>query len=167
MPIDVVPESLDDQTWKVGIVLRAQVWTRFVVPPFLTWRRVRFSRTSQRRIPNKSGLYAFVTGSRNRQLPRFGYVMYVGQTGAKSGRGLYGRFGDYLQWVKGEKRPLVRAMFEKLNGTLDFHFAIVQPSEVGNLESIETKLLDTLIPPCNEIGFSAEIAHAVKVLWRR
>lgn len=93
--------------------------------------------------------------------------MYVGQSGATTGRTLYERFGDYLQWGKGEKRPLVRAMFQKLNGTLDFHFTTVQPDDIGALESIETKLLDTLVPPCNETGFSAEIARKVKVLWRR
>ena len=165
MPVDVVPESLGDQAWRV--ILRTQAWTHFSASPSLAWRRVRFSRPNQRRIPKRSGLYAFITRPRNKQLPRLGDVMYVGQTGAKSGRTLYDRFGDYLQWMKGEKRPLVRAMFGQLSGALEFHFATVGPSEIGNLANIETKLLDTLIPPCNDTGFSAEIAHAVKVIWRR
>jgi|SRR6476661_5441624 len=136
------------------------------LPVDLKWSRIRFSKANLNRIVLKPGVYAFVIGEDDPNLPAHGYVVYVGQTGAKrNDRTLRNRAKEYLREKSRPKRMAVFDFLNKWQRSLFFHFAPVD-SAVTDLLSIESKLNDALMPPYSHQDFSPEV-RTEKKIWEK
>ena len=138
------------------------------LPVSLNWVQLRFSKANVKKIALKPGVYAFVVGDDDTNLPSHGYVLYIGQTGAKAhDRTLRDRAKEYLAEKKNpnSKRIAIREFLNKWQRCLFFHFAPVDPL-VTDLLSIETKLNDALLPPYSSQDFSPEV-RTRKQVWEK
>lgn len=118
------------------------------IPGNLVWTTIkRFGPTQLASIVAKPGLYAFSVVNNRVGMPPHGYVLYVGQTGAKHNwRTLKQRASEYLKEKKTAKRQHVWDFLNKWSGHLSFHFAELDPA-TNDLEGVEKLLNDALIPP--------------------
>lgn len=136
-----------------------------VTLPSLTWTTVHFTAAHIRAVVAKPGLYAFSVVTGRAGLPPHGYVLYVGQTGAKrDSRTLKIRAVEYLKEKKTGKRRHVWEFLNKWSGHLAFHFAALDP-KTSDLEAVEKTLNDALMPPYSVNDFSTEI-KAQKKAWQ-
>lgn len=132
----------------------------------LRWRKTRFQPARVASVANGPGVYAFVIQHRARGITPHGYVLYIGQTGAKKPqRKLRQRFKEYIAEEAKEitKRPRVREFLNKWKGYLTFYFAVVDPNSVDLLE-LERNLNDALMPPYSVEDFSPEIRKRKRIL---
>ncbi|MFC1461718.1 hypothetical protein ACFLQR_04290 [Verrucomicrobiota bacterium] len=86
--------------------------------------------------------------------------MYVGMTGSDGGGTLRIRYSGYLSEKNVLRRPKIHYMLNKWPNDLYFYYA-----EIGrrhDIPTVEQKLCDAIIPPCNINDFSAEIRRAVR-----
>ena len=135
------------------------------VLPALAWNTINFSKAAITTVASTPGLYAFSIVTQRQGLPPHGYVLYIGQTGAKKySRTLRVRAGEYLKEKKTGKRKHVWEFLNKWSGHLSFHFASVDP-KTENLEALEQGLNDALMPPYSVNDFSVEI-KAQKKAWQ-
>jgi len=136
------------------------------LPVNLKWDRVRFSKANLSKIALDPGIYAFVIGSDDPNLPVHGYVLYIGQTGAKANdRTLRERATEYYQEKSRPKRMAVFEFLNKWQRCLFFHFAPVDPA-LADLLTIESTLNDSLMPPYSERDFSPEVRTRKKI-WEK
>ena len=141
---------------------------RFKGPPIpgsLVWTTISHFTVAQ--IPSiiaKPGVYAFSVVNRRGGMPPHGYVLYVGQTGAKkNARTLRQRAREYLNEKRTGKRRHVWDFLNKWSGHLSFHFAKLDPNSY-DLEEVEKLLNDSLLPPYVINDFGTEI-KAKKKAW--
>lgn len=133
--------------------------------PVLGWTTIIFGAAGVATVAAKPGLYAFSVVTPRQGLPPHGYVLYIGQTGAKkNSRSLRVRAGEYLKEKKTGKRRHVWEFLNKWSGHLSFHFVTVDPL-VEDLEALERTLNDALMPPYSVNDFSVEI-KAQKKAWQ-
>lgn len=138
------------------------------LPVSLHWERLRFSKANLKKIALNPGVYAFVVGEDDTNLPAHGYVLYIGQTGAKAhDRTLRERASEYFaeKQKANPKRMDVYEFLNKWQRCLFFHFAPVDPS-TSDLLGIEMKLNDALLPPHSSKDFSPEI-RTRKRIWEK
>jgi len=123
------------------------------------WKRVRFRPSSADALPTPGGgIYTFVVEP-DVAGHACAYLTYVGMV---EDRGLRARFREYLR--EGEQRkPRARvvSMLKRWKGHLWFHYIELASAEEGEIEALESDLIDALQPPCND-RFSAEIGWARK-----
>jgi hypothetical protein len=146
-------------------ILSPECFKKGLTLPALTWTTVKFTATQINTVAAEPGLYAFSVVTSRIGLPPHGYVLYVGQTGAKkNSRTLRVRAGEYLKEEKSGKRRHVWEFLNKWSGHLSFHYVPVDP-QTQDLEAIEKTLNDALMPPYSVNDFSAEI-KAQKKAWQ-
>jgi len=137
---------------------------RCALPAQLTWHRVPFTKSTLNLVANQPGVYAFAIGRDTRHLPPHGYVLYIGQTGAKKNdRTLRQRAKEYYVEKTTGTRPHISEFLNKWNRCLFFHFAPLDPNVVDLLK-IEAILNDALVPPYSIKDFSADIRKQ-KAIW--
>jgi hypothetical protein len=138
-----------------------------ITMPVLAWSTITFSASRVKNVISKPGLYAFSVVTRRIGLPPHGYILYVGQTGFKSGtaRTLRARAGEYLRSKHSSKRPNVWEFLNKWWGNLNFHFVSVDPIK-EDLSKLEQALNNALMPPYSVNDFSPEIKR-LKKAWQR
>lgn len=137
-------------------LVSCQQWRTFTAPFPLAWQRLRFSNANKVNIPREPGIYAFTVEYADAGLPSHGFIMYFGITGIRAGRNLRSRYGEYLREKTKGKRLSVQMMLVEYEADLFFHYVPlnVTPDE---LKSLETKLIDAVMPPVNEGDYSAEM----------
>ncbi len=134
------------------------------LPVVLAWEGLPFAPQNATSIAESPGVYAFVIKHPAEGLPPHGYVVYVGQTGAKkTARTLRQRFKNYFDEKKRPKRPRIHQLLNKWETCLFFQFATLDPTAVDLLE-IEAKLNDAMMPPYSHQDFTAEV-RAKKQIW--
>jgi hypothetical protein len=147
-------------------VLHPKHLRNLTLPVDLKWTRIRFSKANLENIAISSGVYAFVIGEDDPNLPAHGYVAYVGQTGAKrNDRTLRERAREYLREKTRPKRMAVFEFLNKWQRCLFFHFAPLDPAAVDLLK-VESKLNDALMPPYSHQDFSPEVRTRKKI-WEK
>lgn len=137
----------------------------FTLPVQLTWFRVPFRARVLGTVINRPGVYAFSVAHDAGGLPPHGYVLYVGQTGAKKKgniRTLRQRAKEYFREKKTGSRPHIASFLNKWSKCLYFYYAQLDPAVV-NLLDVETKLNDALIPPYSVGDFSPEIRRLKRI----
>jgi hypothetical protein len=135
------------------------------LPVQLNWSRVPFRAKLLPTVINKPGIYAFSVAQDGCGLPPHGYVLYVGQTGAKKkehDRTLRQRAREYFREKTTGSRPHIASFLNKWSKCLYFYYAQVDPTKI-NLLNIETKLNDALIPPYSVGDFSPEIRRLKRI----
>lgn len=137
----------------------------FVTPVRLNWQTIPFHKRNIPSVSNRAGVYAFSIRRNNQDLPPHDYVLYIGQVGAKrsGARTIRARIREYFGERVRKKRPHIWEFLNKWKGVLFFHFAELDATTV-NLEKIEAKLNDALVPPYSIRDFTATIRQAKK-LW--
>ncbi len=134
------------------------------LPP-LNWATVNFNAQQIKTVVAQPGMYAFSVVANRLGLPPHGFVLYIGQTGAKhDARTLRIRAGEYLKEKKTGKRRHVWEFLNKWSGHLHFHFAPLDP-KTNDLEDVEKNLNDALMPPYSVNDFTLEI-KAQKKAWQ-
>jgi hypothetical protein len=147
-------------------LLSPKQFSQFSSPATLAWTTVSFGPKCLSSVISEPGLYAFSIQTPKAGLPPHSYILYIGQTGAKQKtRTLRKRAGEYLKEEKSAKRRHVWEFLNKWSKHLSFHFAPVDP-EIYDLEDIEKRLNDALLPPYSVNDFSAEI-KVQKKAWQR
>lgn len=128
------------------------------LPVGLQWQQIPFRPENADTIVEQPGVYAFAIAHGQTGLPPHGYVLYIGEVGAKSGpsRTLRARYKDYLREKLRGKRPGVAYFLNAWETCLVFHFAVLDPAAV-DLFDVEKKLNDAMIPPYSRADFSPEI----------
>jgi hypothetical protein len=135
------------------------------LPTQLTWYRVPFRAKQLGTIINRPGVYAFSVTQDGCGLPPHGYVLYVGQTGAKKKaphRTLRQRAREYFREKKTGSRPHIALFLRKWSKCLYFYYAQLDPAAV-NLLDVEMKLNDALIPPYSVEDFSPKIRRLKRI----
>lgn len=128
------------------------------LPVALQWHQIPFRAENADAIVEQPGVYAFAISHGQPGLPPHGYILYIGEVGAKSGpsRTLRARYKDYLREKARAKRPGVAWFLNAWETCLVFHFAVLDPVAV-DLFDVEKRLNDAMIPPYSRADFSPEI----------
>ena len=164
MGYDLIPSVDDLRLAKQEFMLSPQQWRTLDIPS-LDWEFVRFSKENKETIPQKKGIYCFIIRHDHAALPMHGYIAYVGLTGKSEQRNLRVRYSEYLRDQVRPKRIHIHQMLNRWSDDLYFYFSVVENNDIG-LTTIETALLDALIPPFNEKDFSAELGQNIKAAWK-
>src|SRR4051794_9892130 len=98
-----------------------------VLPVALQWQQIPFRPENADAVVEQPGVYAFAITHSQPGLPPHGYVLYIGEVGAKSGpsRTLRARYKDYLREKSRGKRPAVAYFLNAWETCLVFHFAVL------------------------------------------
>ena len=128
------------------------------LPVNLQWKQKPFTKENVTRIVEQPGVYAFGVAHARDGLPPHGYILYIGQVGARSGRArtLRARFREYLREKSRGKRPRIAYFLKTWETCLVFHFAALDPAAVDLLD-VERRLNDAMIPPFSQADFSPGI----------
>lgn len=128
------------------------------LPVALQWEQIPFERKNAGSIMEKPGIYAFAVAHGQPGLPPHGYILYIGEVGAKKGptRTLRARFREYFREKVRPKRQHVAYFLNAWETCLVFHFASLDPSTVDLLD-IEMRLNDAMMPPFSRGDFSPEV----------
>jgi hypothetical protein len=161
VPLDLIQFSDDLGSYRQWFCLSPPQWLACSHGLQLSWSSVKFEPAQQSAIPQSRGVYAFVVKPKVKGFFELGYLMYIGQTGARSDRTLRDRFGEYLRQSHVKKRVRIDKMMQKWGNHLYFYY-VALPSGDHDLKDIELKFNDALIPPCVAGDFSPAIATAVR-----
>ena len=128
------------------------------LPVALQWKQTQFDQRNANSIIEEPGIYAFAVSDSRSGLPPHGYILYIGEVGAKKGknRTLRARFKEYLHEKVRPKREHIAYFLNAWETCLVFHFAALDPSTV-NLLDVEMRLNDAMMPPFSRGDFSPEI----------
>ena len=128
------------------------------LPVALQWHQKPFREKNAGEIAEQPGVYAFAIAHGQVGLPPHGYILYIGQVGAKRGapRTLRARFKEYFREKSSGKRPKVSYFLNTWDTCLVFHFASLNPNAV-NILDVEKRLNDAIIPPFSQADFSPRI----------
>ena len=135
------------------------------LPTKLVWNRIPFKKNKLKDIANRPGIYAFSVLHDTADLPPHGYVLYVGQTGAKKNtqhRTLRQRAREYLREKTTGTREHVALFLNKWANCLYFYYAQLDPISFDLLD-IENKLNDALLPPYSVGDFSPKIRKMKRI----
>ena len=143
---DFSPRSVGD--FKVqNMILFPRAWGGFTSPVALQWKKVPFSQSRARDVPNnQKGVYSFVVQPGIADHPACSYLLYVGKTG----RNFRVRYQEYLLNLKEgmkSRRPHISGMLTKWDGFLWFCYAPIQDS--SKIVATEDALLSAYLPPTN------------------
>lgn len=122
----------------------------------IAWKRVDFSPSLTHRVPKQdAGVYLICARPPARALETIKTytVLYAGQVKSRA-RGLRTRFLEHIQ----RPSPKLRLFLRCFNPELDFWYAV--SSDELEIDTLETLLIDTFNPPCNNI--SAPRASAIR-----
>lgn len=140
------------------------------------WECLSATKSAARRIPAKSGLYAFVWNPSGIALslqtgPRPSTILYVGSAGGDAGKGtLKSRYvGEYSKYVGGDPEVLwtsteAKTRKERLRRylcvfPLEYWFLVLKPGT--DIFDLETKLINLWGPPLNQaVGPRLRVARA-------
>jgi hypothetical protein len=120
-----------------------------------------FNAANRATVPNDPGIYLFFIKPNVQIYPEQSYIMYVGYS-----MNLYNRYGDYLNTYKNsdepnhfERRLMLNAWEDELHYT---YFTLVGYS-LKQIQAIEDKIIDSLVPPINRDFANAIIKQQVRI----
>jgi hypothetical protein len=136
-------------------------WKKFKTKIQLNWQKTRFDEANLASIPKERGIYTFTIELSPAKLPPHGYILYVGITGDISDANLYKRYNQYLLKLKSDdgRRPAVSYMLWNWRNHLFFNF-VPLPNKKVDLAKIERAFINSVMPPVNQMDFTAEIQAA-------
>lgn len=143
-------------------VLHSPRWASYMTSgPQLKWKRVRFSKTGVRSLPDdKMGLYTFIAEPQIAGHSAVRYLLYVGEAQDQS---LRKRVTSYLyESAKEKPRVHVSEMLAKFPNHLWLYFAVVD--DRSSIPKIEEQLLEAFLPPFNR-EWPATVRSLVKATF--
>jgi hypothetical protein len=145
-----------------GFFLDIESWRKFTSATALHWQRIKFWPSAKDNVPEERGLYVFTIEAEGLQLPRHGYILYVGITGNTSAANLRKRYAQYVRnLINEDGRPRVFLMLSKWRDDLVFNFVPI-PDTTVDLAVIERSFINSVNPPVNSADFEAEIGDPMK-----
>ena len=129
----------------------------------LKWRSQVFLPNKLNKIPNKSGIYAFVLRPKYRNLFPTNYLFYVGKTN----RTLRERFKEYISEKNGVGKPRkkVHKMLNQYENYLLFFYAEIAMEKSVNKS--ERSLLNTFVPHINASIPKARIKKELQYVYEQ
>lgn len=142
----------------------------FEKPLDLEWQCVKFREENKSLVSPKKGVYAFVIKGGSDGLPPHGYILYVGIS-RKRKRSIYlrTRYGEYIKEQqriengKEAERSQIGDMLFRWRHAMYFYYCAIDSDDV-DLEDLERKLNDALVPPISTQDFTASVRKA-KRAW--
>lgn len=163
MPQDLIADIDGLRKYRRAFILSPDQWRTLDIPN-LEWKNVKFNLDNKELIPKERGVYTFVIKHDNALFPGHGYIAYIGLTGDRNERTLRIRYSDYLRDQKRPKRVNIYELLNKWKDDIYFSYAVIPDKQIS-LSDIETKLLDSLVPPFNKKDFSGEFGKIVAEAW--
>ena len=164
MPLDFATEVNTLKNYKKSFILSPIQWNQCSLKK-LNWEYVKFNKSNKNIVPEVRGVYCFVIMHKAESFPPNSYISYIGITGDKSNRTLKNRFNDYLREEKNLKRAHIHYLLTTWSDDLYFYYVSIPDTNVS-LSSIETQLLNAIIPPGNKMSFSGTFGQTVSEAWR-
>lgn len=124
-------------------------------PPFL------FSTSNRINVPHSPGIYLFFVKPNLQIHAEQSFIMYVGYS-----MDLHTRYGDYLTTYKNSDEPNYferRVMLNVWEDILHYTFINLNGHTKKQIESIEDKIIDSLVPPINRDFANAVIKQQVRI----
>jgi len=124
-------------------------------PPFL------FNTANRNLVPREPGIYLFFVRPDLQIFNEQSYIMYVGYS-----MNLYNRYGDYLTTYKNSDEPNLfdrRLMLNVWENNLYYTFINLNGLTEANIQRIEEKIIDSLVPPINRDFANAIIKQQVRL----
>lgn len=130
----------------------------------LEWNSVKYGDEEIERVPDdKRGVYAFAICYESSNLPRHGYILYIGIAGRNSNRSLRERYKDYLNQRNVMKRARIALMIGNWHSVLRFFYSPIADSVSSDeLQELEKKLNGAFLPPFAVGDFDAEVREKIK-----
>ena len=131
------------------------------LPISLIWCCEKFNKTNLSKIPESTGIYAFVLIPEYNNFIKTKYLFYTGKTN----RTLRKRYKDYLNEKEGKGKPRkkVHKMLNQYNGQLYFYYSkITNPLDVNKCEEC---MINTFVPHVNTQIPKAKIKHELKYIY--
>lgn len=158
------PSGVDElKKHEVSFHLSPGAWKSFKHAANLSWSSVKFVGAEKSKVPSVRGVYAFCISPDIAQFKEPKFLIYIGETGNSGNHNLHKRFSDYLSEQSKLKRPKLHYYLKKYEGHLHFFFAPIKDKRI-NLRKLESKLVDSFIPPANTNDFSATLRKSVRAL---
>lgn len=122
--------------------------------PTLNWTKIKYTSHATHTFPSQQGVYIFMVGFENANLPTNSYVMYVGKAGdTNSANTILKRFKDYVNPSGYRGRPRIKKLIKHFNDYLYYYYATIPTGQ--STADVESALADIFVPPCCERDFSA------------
>jgi len=129
--------------------------------PALNWIKVKYTDHAMHAFPAQQGVYIFIVGFENSNLPSNSYVMYVGKAGdADSQNTILKRFRDYVNPSGFRDRPRVKKLIKYFSEHLYYYYATLPTGE--STGDVESALADIFVPPCCQRDFSARVRSLLR-----
>lgn len=129
--------------------------------PALNWTKVKYTDHATHVFPNQQGVYIFIVGFENANLPTNSYVMYVGKAGdTNSNNTISKRFRDYVNPSGFRDRPRVKRLIQYFSDHLYYYYATIPAGQ--STADVESTLADIFVPPCCQRDFSANVRSLLR-----
>lgn len=130
----------------------------------LNWRNYKFNTSNKERIPDNSGVYAFIVKPDYPNFFETRYLFYVGKTE----RTLKIRYGEYLKYQSGKlkSKPAITKMLNIYKDQLYFYFSEVNDDIDKTIEDCENKIINTFLPYYNSVYPIAKISPVLKDIYK-
>lgn len=165
MPFLDLIKCIDDlKAYRKTFILSPPQWDGFMIEG-LDWKNVKFSAENKAQIPEVRGVYCFIIKFVHEAIPSNGHIAYVGLVADKNDRTLRIRYADYLRDQRRPKRVHIYELLNRWKDNIYFYYAEVPDRQVS-LSTIETALLDAIVPPYNRKDFSGKFGAIVMEAFR-
>lgn len=129
--------------------------------PALNWIKVKYTEHAAHVFPEQQGVYLFMVGFENANLPTNSYVMYVGKAGdTTSNNTISNRFKDYVHPSGYRSRPRVKKLIQYFSDHLYYYYATIPAGQ--STADVESTLADIFVPPCCQRDFSANVRSLLR-----
>lgn len=120
-----------------------------------------FTAANKAHVPKLPGIYLFFVKPNPQIYPEQSYIMYVGYS-----MNLFKRYGDYLTTYKNSDEPNYferRLMLNAWEDCLFYTYIELQNMSEADIQNIEEKIIDSIVPPINRDFANAKIKQQVRL----
>lgn len=146
MNYDLLDDCNDAKCYCRKFIMWPRQWERYPPSTLLKWQNIRYKKTNLRRLPNSTGVYAFVVRPQVANFDDCNYLLYIGKAKDQT---LKTRCPQYLDEIRKPKpRVLIAQMFRLWRKYLFLYYAEVDATKV-DITKAEEELLSAFMPPMN------------------
>lgn len=167
------PISCDLECFRNTYTMAPELWERFRLDDlenvdFTQWKSVKLMNNDGtafsemvNQIPTDSG-GIYVYSIEPRIIPGCGaYIMYIGMASKSDSQNLRRRVKSYQQYINSYDRERIHRLFVKWGKYVYVHFLPIQAAK-ETIYELETRLIGSLVPPCNSDIRAKAVKHAVR-----
>lgn len=167
------PISCDLECFRNTYTMAPELWERFRLDDlenvdFTQWKSVKlmnndgtaFSKMVNQIPTDSGGIYVY--SIEPRIIPGCGaYIMYIGMASKSDNQNLRKRVKSYQQYISSYRRERIHRLFAKWGKYVYVHFLPIRAAR-ETIYELETRLIGSLVPPCNPDIRAKAVKHAVR-----